>query len=181
MKREFREQFMGKRKSLSPEIRREKDQLIFQRLIDSFLYQENKNIFIFVSSFDEVNTHPMIEQALKDGKKVSVPKVMGKEMVAIEIKSLSELSPGTMGILEPTNEQEMEKIDLCVTPGLAFDKKGYRIGYGGGYYDKFIGKHQEMITLGIGYDLQWTEEVPHEAYDRPLDYFLSESRWEKLG
>ena len=78
-----------------------------------------------------------------------------------------------MGILEPKDGEEVLDVDLTITPGLAFDKEGYRLGYGGGFYDKFFAK-VDTIRMGIGYSEQIVDEVVHEEYDKKLNYLLTD-------
>ncbi len=102
------------------------------------------------------------------------------------LHSFDDLKENYMGILEPVKEDydivDPNIIDLVVTPGLAFDKAGYRIGYGGGFYDKFFASlTNNPLKMGIGYDKQLVKNVVHDSNDKPLDYFLSEKGLYKLG
>lgn len=110
---------------------------------------------------------------MADGKKLLVPLVKGSEMIAVEVKGIDDLEPNKMGILEPKDGEEVTDVDLTLTPGLAFDKAGYRLGYGGGYYDKFFAK-VDTIRMGIGYYDQFVENLVHEDYDKPLQYLLTD-------
>lgn len=172
-KEQFRHRMKENRASLTDNQREEKNQRIQERLLSLPLFYDAKKIFIFLNFRDEVRTEGIIQEALARGQRICLPKVVGKEMVAIEVFSLAHLVPNKMGIFEPEGDS-VEDMDLIVCPGLAFDKKGYRMGYGGGYYDRFLTAHP-CPTLGLGYDLQWVEEVPRESYDVAVDYFLSES------
>lgn len=170
-KKELRKKYTEVRKNI--ENREEKEKKILENLKNLEIYKNSKSIFIFVSYRTEVNTKEIINMILEDGKKVYVPVVKGDEMIAVEIKSLDNLKPNKMGILEPEDGEPETNIDLTLAPGLAFDKDGYRLGYGGGYYDKFFEK-VNTIKMGIGYSDQKVEEVPHEEYDKKLDYLITD-------
>ncbi len=91
-----------------------------------------------------------------------------------EITALSDCVPGAFGILEPAGE-EKDRITtpgFMLVPGLAFDKNGNRLGYGGGFYDKYLASHEEIITAALGYDFQIVEKVPSESHDRRMDYLI---------
>lgn len=150
-----------------------KDRLIRKNLRELDIYKKAKSVFIFISYKSEVDTRGIIDDILADGKKLLVPLVKGSEMIAVEVKGIDDLEANKMGILEPKSGKEVRDVDLTITPGLAFDKAGYRLGYGGGYYDKFFAK-VDTIRMGIGYLDQFVEELVHEDYDKPLEYLLTE-------
>ena len=151
----------------------EKDKLIREKLRELEIYKKAKSVFVFISYKSEVDTREIIENILEDGKKLLVPLVKGKEMIAVEVKGIGDLEENKMGILEPKDGEEVKDVDLTITPGLAFDKDGYRLGYGGGFYDKFFAK-VDTIRLGIGYSDQFVESIVHEEYDKPLEYLLTD-------
>ena len=150
-----------------------KDKLIRKNLRKLDLYKKAKSVFVFISYRSEVDTKGIIEDILADGKKLLVPLVKGSQMIAVEVKGIDDLGPNKMGILEPKSGEEVIDVDLTITPGLAFDKAGYRLGYGGGYYDKFFAK-VDTIRMGIGYYDQFVESLVHEDYDKPLQYLLTD-------
>ncbi len=150
-----------------------KDKLIRKNLRELDLYKKAKSVFVFISYRSEVDTKGIIEDILADGKKLLVPLVKGSQMIAVEVKGIDDLGPNKMGILEPKSGEEVIDVDLTITPGLAFDKAGYRLGYGGGYYDKFFAK-VDTIRMGIGYYDQFVESLVHEDYDKPLEYLLTD-------
>jgi len=150
-----------------------KDKLIRKNLRELDLYKKARSVFVFISYRSEVDTKGIIDDILADGKKLLVPLVKGSEMIAVEVKGIDDLEPNKMGILEPKDGEEVTEVDLTLTPGLAFDKAGYRLGYGGGYYDKFFSK-VDTIRMGIGYYDQFVESLVHEDYDKPLEYLLTD-------
>ena len=131
-------------------------------------------IYAYIACRNELETADIIKWCLSHEKHVAVPKVHGEIMYFYEITSLSDCVPGAFGILEPVGE-EKDKVKapgFMLVPGLAFDKKGNRLGYGGGFYDKYLASHEGMITAALGYDFQIVERVPSEAHDRRMDYLI---------
>lgn len=170
-KKELRKKYTKVRADV--EDKEGKDRLIRENLRELDIYKKAKSVFVFISYKSEVDTRGIIEDILADGKKLLVPLVKGKEMIAVEVKGIDDLEPNKMGILEPKSGDEVTDVDLTITPGLAFDKNGYRLGYGGGYYDKFFAK-VDTIRMGIGYSDQYVESLVHEDYDKALEYLLTE-------
>lgn len=170
-KKELRKIMKSKRKNLSKNEQELLNNEVFLKFTNSDYYKNSKNIFIFVSYNDEVDTHRIIRKALEDKKTISVPKVISQDegMVAIEIHSLNDLEPGSYGILEPKKHCKVvdpKTIDLAVIPGLAFDLNGGRIGYGGGFYDRFLMCVSDNCNkIALGYDFQIVKCVPMEPND----------------
>ncbi len=170
-KKELRKKYTKVRAEV--EDKEGKDKLIRKNLRELEIYKKAKSVFVFISYKSEVDTRGIIEDILADGKKLLVPLVKGSEMIAVEVKGIDDLEPNKMGILEPKSGDEVTDVDLTITPGLAFDKAGFRLGYGGGYYDKFFAK-VDTIRMGIGYSDQYVESLVHEDYDKALEYLLTE-------
>lgn len=172
-----------KREKLTKAEKDKFDEEIYEKLLSLPSYIGAKNIFVFVSFGDEVDTHAIINKALADKKQVSVPKVISKAqgMLAISIDSLEELAPGVMGILEPKTinvSKQAKRFDLVILPGLAFDKSGGRLGYGGGFYDKFLQNlNKDCKLIGLGYDFQIIEKVPMENWDIKIQGVITESNF----
>ena len=149
-----------------------------RRLADMFYaseaYQQAKTIYGYPPYNQEVRTTPMLEKALRDGKRVAVPKIYGDEMKFIYLTDLSQVAPGYSGIPEPIADQPIadDPKALVLMPGMAFDPKGHRIGYGGGFYDKFLAAEPEHPTLALCYDFQMLEELETEEFDIPVDTVL---------
>ncbi len=179
-KKSLRKQMRVIRDSISPQEKELYDQNIFCKITTSAFYRESKNIFIYVSFGSEVETHRIIEQAIKDNKTVYVPKVINRVegMAAVKITALSELKASSFGILEPETISEEAKpwqLDLILIPGLAFDKRGGRLGYGAGYYDRFLNDAKpETNKIGIAYSCQVIDEVPMEEKDIFVDSIITE-------
>lgn len=137
-------------------------------------YKNAKTIYGYLPYNQEVRTVPMLEQALKDGKKVAVPKVYGDEMKFLYLDDLSKVSKGYAGIPEPIADEPVadDETALVLMPGLAFDPLGHRIGYGGGFYDKFLAAEPNHPTLALCYEFQMLPVLDTEEHDIPVDTVL---------
>lgn len=179
-KKLIREKILKERKALSKEDRIIYSQIITEKIFKSDSYINSETIMVFISFSDEVDTHPFIKKAIADGKKVLVPITYPKtkELKPSRIKSFDELEAGFYNILTPKKEfirfVDPEEIDLVIVPGVAFRKDGYRVGYGGGYYDRFLAKIPNTPTLAIGFSIQIVKDLPVDSYDIPVDYIYTE-------
>ena len=137
-------------------------------------YQNAATVYGYLPYNQEVRTVPLLEKALADGKRVAVPKVYGDEMRFIYITDLTQVEKGYAGIPEPVADGPVadDKTALVLMPGLAFDPKGHRIGYGGGYYDKFLAAEPDHPTVALCYDFQMLPELKTDDYDIPVDLVL---------
>lgn len=178
-KKRLREWAKARRGMLSPEEKRQGNAAACRRVWGLAAYQKAKTVFCYVATSGEIDVTELFRQAWKDGKRVAVPKC-GKngQMDAREITSLSSLSAGRYGILEPEEDAPVvppEEIGLAVIPCLACDRRGYRLGYGGGYYDRYLPK----IT-GVSAVLCWEslllDEVPKESFDCRVDWVITERK-----
>lgn len=148
------------------------------RLAENFFasrqYQDAKTIYGYLPYNQEVRTVPMLERALRDGKRVAVPKVYGDEMKFIYMTDLSAVSGGYAGIPEPLADEPVadDPTALVLMPGLAFDPQGHRIGYGGGFYDRFLAAEPTHPTLALCYDFQMLPQLETEEFDIPVDCVL---------
>lgn len=151
---------------------------IIKKLIESEEYKKSNKIYVYVNYNQEVITADLIEKALADKKEVLVPKVYGEVMKFHKIKAMSELAPGAYGILEPVNDDiDEQPYGLMLLPGLAFDKKGNRMGYGGGFYDKYLEANKNFIKVALAYDFQLLDiTLPHEEHDIGFDVIITEQR-----
>ena len=139
------------------------------------LYRNAKTIYGYLSYNQEVRTVPMLEQAIRDGKRVAVPKCYGEEMRFIYINDFeNEVAPGYANIPEPIADEPVadDKTALVLMPGLAFDPQGHRIGYGGGFYDRFLSAEPDHPTLALCYGFQMVEHLETEEFDIPVDMVL---------
>lgn len=177
----IRKEIAELRNNLKLEDKKILDEKIFNFLIESDFYKRSKRIFIYVSYKSEVDTKEIINYSLNNGKIIYVPKIniQDKTMRAIRINSLNELYVNKYGILEPNivdkNYIELD-FDLIVLPGMAFDKVGNRIGYGGGYYDKYLSVLQCKIDkVALAYGFQVIDNIEVEEHDIKVDYLITDN------
>lgn len=185
-KKDLRKIILNKRNSIDNNTKEEMDREIFNKLINLDLYKEAKNIFIYLSFGSEIDTKPIIDRALEEGKEVYIPKVykINKEMRAIRLNTFEDLEKNSMGILEPKDDFNFinkEKIDLIIVPGAVFDFKGNRIGYGGGYYDRFLSNIKDKRNkIVLAYNLQIVDNIEAEEHDIKVDYIITNSIINKI-
>jgi 5-formyltetrahydrofolate cyclo-ligase len=137
-------------------------------------YKDASVIYGYLPYNQEVRTTAILAQALRDGKRVAVPKVYGDTMRFIYLDDLSKVETGYSGIPEPVEDGPVAENEnaLVLMPGLAFDKNGNRMGYGGGFYDKFLAEEPNHPTVALCYGFQMVDTIPSEEYDIPVDYVL---------
>ena len=172
-KKELRAQVRAKKRAMTEEQIVNKSRALAEQFFRSEAYRNAKSIYGYLPYNQEVRTVPMLEQARKDGKRVAVPKCYDAEMRFIWLDDLTQVAPGYANIPEPIADDPIadDKTALVLMPGLAFDPQGHRIGYGGGFYDKFL--EQEMHpTLALCYDFQMLEHLETEEHDIPVDTVL---------
>ena len=173
MKSELRKQVLQEMKALSQEQKQAMDQALTDQFLKHPFYQEAKLIASYLSFPHEFQTQELIEQALKDGKKVLIPKTYPKGRMDFVVYDPQQLVKTSFGLLEPQGDLEVvepSQIDLIHVPGLAFTTEGYRIGYGGGYYDRYL-EHFSNHTLSTVYPCQIQDFIP-EKYDIPVQEVL---------
>ena len=179
----LRKEILRQRDELSPKERQVKSRIIKDRLSSLPDIVSAQNILFYVSFRSEVQTHEMIRAALASGKTITVPAVDMKQrrLVPSYLNSFEEdLAPGTLGILEPRPERlspvPVQQVDVVITPGVVFCKKGWRLGYGGGFYDRFL-KESKKKSYALAFELQVVREVPYDLrYDAVVDYIVTENR-----
>lgn len=174
-KKRLRSEILKRRDALTQEERERGKLLITERILGHQWYYLSDVILGFVSYRSEISTMEILENALRDGKCVYVPKVEGQEMQFYRIHSLTELKEGYQGIPEPQGNTERYIFDpekaakcLLLMPGSVFDPLGNRMGYGAGYYDRYLADKEELRlrSIGIGFCCQQAEAVPTEETDR---------------
>lgn len=182
-KKDLRKNILEKRSQLTRENIIDYSKTILNTVTNLDAYKNAKRIMCFVSMGTEVDTHPLIEKAISDGKSVVVPITVDatRELLLSDLFSLSELEVADHNIEVPKEEfvrlVEPETVDLVLVPGLAFAKNGHRVGYGGGYYDRFLAKLDESVPkIAIGFDLQVVDEVPTNKFDIAVDSLITEKR-----
>ncbi len=173
-KKQLRREIREKKRAMSEAEIQEKSRRLGVLFANSQLYRSAKTIYGYLPYNQEVRTVPMLERAMADGKRVAVPKVYGDEMRFIYLDDLSAVEKGYAGIPEPVADAPVadDETALVLMPGLAFDRDGHRIGYGGGFYDKFLAQEPNHPTLALCYDFQMLPELQTEEFDIPVDQVL---------
>ncbi|CBH22209.1 putative 5-formyltetrahydrofolate cyclo-ligase [Acetoanaerobium sticklandii] len=182
-KKAFRKMALDKRNTLRTEEIQEKSALIKAHLENLDSYQKSNTVMVYLNFRSEVLTDELIENLFKKGKKVVVPiSIKGtRTLLLSEIKSLSDdLELDFYNIRVPKKESIKEvspaDIDFVITPGVAFSKDKYRMGYGGGYYDTFIEKlREDAFTCALAFDVQIFDKIPKEEHDKQMDYVITEN------
>jgi 5-formyltetrahydrofolate cyclo-ligase len=186
-KEELRKEILEKRILMSQQEVYEKSLKINNNIMKLNKYKESMSIMCYVDFRNEVSTERLIKHALSFGKRVSVPLITGsrgenKTMIASEITSLeNDLETGRYGIYEPRKECiriiDPKEINLIIVPGVVFDKNKNRIGYGAGYYDRFLSLiSRDCLTIGVAFEIQLLNEIPFDENDVVLDMIITEER-----
>lgn len=172
-KAELRKRYKGLRRELELEDLRGRGEALNRMVMESELFSEARHIFCYIDFNKEITTAPLIESALKS-KRLSVPVVRGEVMVASRLESLGGLALNGYGIPEPVEvvESSPEEIDLVIVPGLVFSPLGYRIGYGGGYYDRFLAGYKGRTAAMVLAEFITPFLVP-DSYDLPVERVFS--------
>ena len=179
LKKEIREKYRCIRKEISSDVREEASARIAGQLFNEPAYQKARFIYCYASFEDEADTHRIIEESLRQGKRVALPRVRGKHrMEFCFIKSPADLKPGFLGIREPgqwcPKAPAPYSETMVIMPGIAFDRRGGRIGYGGGYYDAYLTGHTRCIKAALAYSAQIADELPSEPEDVKVDMIITE-------
>lgn len=168
MKKEIRKTILAKRKALSTEVLETNSKVISEKVMAHPKYQAADTVFAYIDAKGEVQTKALIEDAWNKGKTVVVPKVHGDIMKFYKIASYDDLEAGDFGIQEPKaecDEVTVSEKSIVIMPGVAFDRKGNRIGYGKGYYDKYFSQYPEVYKIAIAFSMQTVDEIPADEFD----------------
>ena len=173
-KQALRKQIREQKLAMTPEQIASASARLAELFLQSEQYRRAKTVYGYLPHNQEVRTVPMLEQALRDGKRVAVPKVYGDEMRFIYINDFTRIEKGYAGIPEPVDDAPVadDPTALVLMPGLAFDAQGHRIGYGGGFYDKFLAAEPNHPTLALCYSFQMLPKLETEEFDIPVDCVL---------
>lgn len=176
-KKELRAQFKLKREGLTEEQIKEKSQLITEKVLNLAEFKKAKNIMCYVSKDKEVVTHDLIKKILTMDKTLAVPLIIEKGiMKAVIIKDFADLSLAGFNTLQPqTSDFLEERIDLNLMPALAVTKTGDRLGWGGGFYDRFIARNHPRLNLVLAFDCQITKQLATTEFDQKVDGIITES------
>ena len=165
---------MEQRDNLDSKVKERYDRQICIDLWQIIEDRKCKTIHTYLSMGSEINLYPVIAKALEDGMNVVVPKTLKRgRLIHLKLNSLNELQPGLYNTRHPIPEMTYDGIyDLIIVPGLAFDHNKYRLGYGGGYYDRFLASIPDVMSVGLCYPFQMMENLPLEEHDISLDEVL---------
>ena len=184
MKKEFRKKVINLRKEKDKDFIKHNSDIITDKLLNLDCIKNDKNIMLYLDFNNEVSTDSLIKKLLNLGKIVSSPITLKEErkLIPSQITDLKNgIQYGAYNIREPKPECSpainIKDLDVVIVPAVAYDKNCYRLGYGGGFYDRFLENlRKDAVTIGIAFDLQIFDEVPKEAHDAQLDYIVTESR-----
>lgn len=177
-KSKLRESTKARRRNLTPEQKQLLDNGVLANVKRMREYKRCETLYIYVSTPIEVDTRKIIDTAIADGKRVAVPRCIPetRHMTFHYINSIDELSPGTFSVLEPDSSLPIAtecKNSLMLVPAMMIDRFGYRLGYGKGYYDRYIAGYNG-VTAGLCYMQDLKYKLMHGRFDRKLDYVITE-------
>lgn len=189
-KNQLRSKLRELRNQLTAEQQSEYSSAIRESLFQTEVYRNCNRLFTFLSFQTEVETGHIIAKSMELGKKIYLPRVEGDLMEFYRVNSLEGLIPSKFGVLEPPASEQMKYIsqnshpyglkneNLMLLPGLAFDLKGNRIGYGADYYDRYLADHVplDFCKVALAYDFQVLDEIPTEEYDIAADLIITPTR-----
>ena len=174
-KQALRNAVRQQKKVMTPEEIARRSDILCRMVLQTEQYLQASTLYGYLPFNQEVDLMPLLRQAMADGKQVALPKCYGKEMRFILMSDLTQVCPGTIGAPEPVEDSPAasDPAALVIVPGLVFDRSGYRIGYGGGYYDRFLSAEPNHPTIGLCYDFQLTDCLEPEPHDIPVDTVFS--------
>lgn len=184
-KKEIRTEVLKRRSTLSTEEVESKSNIIYKEIIGHPWFKDASMLLVYMDFKKEVMTRALIEKAWELGKTVGVPKVIGKTMEYYAITDFDDLEKGTMGIMEP--KKECPLIDLSdgqvkseevfvIMPGVAFDRERNRIGYGGGYYDRYFADKEHIKKMAVTFEIQLVDHIDTESFDLKPHCLLTEKQ-----
>jgi 5-formyltetrahydrofolate cyclo-ligase len=180
LKQDIRKKILDHREAIDTDIRKQWDENILNNLIKSDWYKKANTIFAFVSFKSEADTHKIIKYSIQDQKTVCVPRIKSKQkgIEIFKIDSFDQLENGYFGILEPIESCPVinsKDIDLILMPGVAFDRQGGRVGYGAGFYDRFLSNMNNNVDkIAVAYHFQILDNIPMDEHDVRIDGIVTE-------
>lgn len=183
MKKDFRKKVIEYRRSKDDDFISKNSQAITEKLLSMDCIRNSNTIMLYLDFNNEVKTDLLISKLISLGKTIAAPVTIKdeKKLIPFKITNLKDgISIGAYGIREPKqdpyNELNVEDLDVIIVPAVAYDKECYRLGYGGGFYDRFIQRlRDDAITIGIAFDLQVFDSIPKESHDAQLNYIITEN------
>ncbi len=179
LKSNIRKDYLEKRNKLKEDEILNLSNIICEKILNTNSYEQADSIFTYINMGSEVQTINIINKSINDKKIIAVPLIIGKHnMVFIKINSFDGLVKNKLGIYEPVFDKnkivDSNDKSLIIVPGVVFAENGYRIGYGGGYYDKYLSENVYMKAIGAAYNIQIAKSVPIDDYDIRLDCIVTE-------
>ncbi|MGI0024620.1 MAG: 5-formyltetrahydrofolate cyclo-ligase [Nitrososphaera sp.] len=174
-KRKTRQMILGRRNALTPEEIAKRSRSVQDSVLRSKFFQSAKSLGAYFAFGSEVRTDVIIGKAKELGKQVALPTVEGDKIAFYEMSAAKYLVKGRFGIMEPLPYGKITGLDLIIVPGIAYDRTGYRLGYGKGYYDRFLLEHR-TFSVGLAYSFQVVERLPHGRQDMRVDAVATEGR-----
>ena len=173
-KQELRQAIRARKRAMTEEDILRRSKILAEKFARSNAYRAAKTIYGYLPYNQEVRTVPMLRRALEEGKRVAVPKVYGDDMKFIYLDDLSQVAKGYAGIPEPVADGPVaqDETALVLMPWLDFDRAGHHIGYGGGFYDKFLAREPHHPTVALCYDFQVMDRLETEEFDIPVDLVI---------
>jgi len=184
LKRRLRQDCLVYRENLAPAIKSRFENKIANKVFNLWAFRESSCLLAYIAKPLEVDTRAIVLGAFQQGKSVAVPRCIPdtRQMEFRIMTSYDDLRPGAYGILEPDPEHcppaNQKDYPICLVPALAFDKEGYRLGFGKGYFDRFLSAFQG-VKVGICFDACVLEKLPRGRYDKRVDFLITESRIQK--
>ena len=174
-KKALRSQIKEQKRQMTAHQIESASQCLTELFVATEQYRQAKTVYGYLPYNQEVRTTGLLQRALQEGKRVAVPKIYGDEMRFIYLDDLSLVEKSSFGIPEPIADEPVadDPTALVLMPGLAFTKRGDRMGYGGGYYDKFLANEPHHPTVALCYDFQIVDRIPTDDHDIPVDIVLS--------
>lgn len=178
-KDEIREDIRKRRRCLEEFKKKELDEKIIRNLLSSAEWKKANTVLLYISNSNEINTLPLIKESFAS-KTIVVPKthIISTNLTLHKISGFQDLMEGNHNLMEPASETKIlspSKVDLAIIPGIAFDKKGNRIGYGKGYYDR-LNKKLKCNKISLAYNFQIIDNIPAQAHDTPIDIIITENQ-----
>lgn len=170
-KQKIRNQIRQIKRDMSQDDLTARSSALCRMVLNSETYRNAKSIYGYLPFNQEVRTQPLLQQALADGKQVALPKCYGKQMRFIRIQDLDRIQSSAFGAPEPVDDFPIasDPSALVLVPGLAFDSAGHRMGYGGGFYDRFLSLEPDHPTIALCFDFQMLEHLETESHDISVD------------
>lgn len=177
-KKALRREISAQKRSMTAEQIESASRRLADQLFATDAYQQAQSIYGYLSYNQEVRTESILRRAMIDGKRVAVPKVYGDDMKFIWIEDLDLVAPGYYDIPEPIADGPVadDEMALVLMPGLAFDPEGHRLGYGGGFYDRYLAAHHDHKLVALCYDFQMFDHLDTDVHDIPVNLVISDHR-----